>query len=246
MLHLTPFEAASLPTVRTLCRRLDARITPEQVKAAWASIDADGSGGTDFDEFRAWWVSPAGRALRNEEDETPSFTYKELIAAVAARKEARLAKECEEKEVRRARLAADREARKERKAARAAERAARKAEEDAAVAAVEESARRSAAEQLATVLAAKKMVQNRLCYQRALKGEAPKPDNREQFFRPHAHVCLAYSYTCLWALHSVLDESPESPRAAVTPAFVDKARSTGVNISTGCLQFRQGSDANQW
>lgn len=32
-----------------------------QIDAAWASIDADGSGGTDYDEFREWWNSAAGR-----------------------------------------------------------------------------------------------------------------------------------------------------------------------------------------
>ena len=45
-------SAAAPPRRRRRSRRLDARIGPEQIDAAWASIDADGSGGTDYDEFR--------------------------------------------------------------------------------------------------------------------------------------------------------------------------------------------------
>ena len=76
-------------------------------------------------------VAPATvcRELRNDEDDTPTFTYKELISAVAARKEARIAREREEKDARRARLAVDMVARKQRKAEKAAARAAKKAAE---------------------------------------------------------------------------------------------------------------------
>jgi Ca2+-binding EF-hand superfamily protein len=76
---------------RSLCRRLDARIEAPAVEAAWEVIDEDGSGAVDFGEFERWWGSEHGLLLRGDaaRAEAPSFTYKELLEAVARRKEER-------------------------------------------------------------------------------------------------------------------------------------------------------------
>lgn len=120
---------------RRLCRRLDARLSDELIRAAWAQLDEDSSGAADFREFEAWWNSPNGRELRgvNPED-CPSWTYKELLAAVQARVDARAAAAMAEKEARKLRVAADKKARADRRAAKAAaiEAARLKVEEEAA------------------------------------------------------------------------------------------------------------------
>ncbi len=123
---------------RRLCRRLDARLSDEVVSAAWTQLDEDASGAADFREFEAWWNSPNGRELRGvKPEDCPSWTYKELLAAVKARVDARAAAAVAEKEARKVRIAADKQARADRRAAKAAaiEAARLKAEEEVAEAA---------------------------------------------------------------------------------------------------------------
>jgi|EP01049_Picozoa_sp_SAG25_P007114 hypothetical protein len=52
--------------ISALCRRLGVEMSEEQLDAAMLSMDKDGSGEVDYNEFLAWWTSEKGIEVRRK------------------------------------------------------------------------------------------------------------------------------------------------------------------------------------
>jgi hypothetical protein len=50
---------------RKLIKRLAPQMSKEETDEVFNSIDVDGGGDLDFEEFSGWWESPGGRAFRD-------------------------------------------------------------------------------------------------------------------------------------------------------------------------------------
>lgn len=50
---------------RKLIKRLAPQMSKEETDEVFNTIDVDGGGDLDFEEFSSWWESPGGRAFRD-------------------------------------------------------------------------------------------------------------------------------------------------------------------------------------
>ena len=75
---------------RKLLKRLAPQMTREEADEVFNSIDVDGNGDLDFEEFSTWWESPGGRAFRDgqrdwkQQGEKAEAEAEEEAAAAAA------------------------------------------------------------------------------------------------------------------------------------------------------------------
>ena len=71
--------------IKELCKEMGLKLTKKGLDGAMADMDADGSGGVNFDEFNKWWKKNAGaKALKNYPPESAEEKQNSAPAAAPA------------------------------------------------------------------------------------------------------------------------------------------------------------------
>ena len=88
--RLVPIGVIERREFRKLIKRLAPQMTTKETDEVFNTIDVDGGGDLDFEEFSTWWESAAGRAFRDgqrdwkEQGEKAEAEAAAVAAAAAA------------------------------------------------------------------------------------------------------------------------------------------------------------------